>query len=283
MADPNERIVYSHQLDAPGAQPRLLHMHDSCNRCILDTLVSAEVVITDGRDSFYYLTSDLLNFDVHNSFKKAGTRFPRISLVQRIVGERRHCVPVGSFREQLGPSANNNFVLVRISRDQLSRELLSSAVTINDLLGNLRKPQGSNKYTYAVQSRGSNVASYPLAGTPRRRPHYIKDGSSAKLMVLQFAGRPGSPGEMLELGDAGLWVHIQDDSEVSPKASLLRPGQRGCKLVGHVACIDDRDIQNTKGEVLVHPLEQTIEGLAQCLGWVKDNKTSYYLKKPDPE
>ncbi|RYP79347.1 hypothetical protein DL769_003028 [Monosporascus sp. CRB-8-3] len=282
MADPNERIVYSHQLDSSGGQPRLLHMHDSCNRCILDTLVSAEVVITDGRGSFYYITSDLLNLDVHNSFKKAGTRFPRISLVQRIVGERRHCVPVGSFREQLGPSANNNFVLVRIGRDQLSRELLSSAVTINDLLGNLRKPQGLDSHTYTVQSRGSKLASYPLAGTPRRRPHYIKEGSSAQLMALQFAGRPGSPGEMLELGDAGLWVHIQDDSEAGSKASLPRPGQKGCKLVGHVACIDDKDIQNTKGEVLVHPLEQTIEGLAQCLGWVKDSRASYYVKKPGP-
>lgn len=235
-------------------------MHDENGDCIDNTLVTAEVIMTDGRGSFYYLTSDLLNPNFYGSSRRS-------NLI-----EDGNCAPVGSFNEQFGPSMNNNFILVHINKDQHDEKLQSNAITIDDLRRNLQVPQRSKDYVYSVQAGRTNIYTETRTGYPRTTTHYINPGSTAQLMVLPFIAGirhaketpvPAARGtkQVLKSGDAGLWVHVQDLAQPKSNAPLLRPGQPGCRLVGHVACTKD----DGKGDVLVHPLTDTINGLVACL------------------
>ncbi|KAK7755533.1 hypothetical protein SLS62_002467 [Diatrype stigma] len=216
--------------------------------------------MTDGRGSFYYLTSDLLNPNFHGKSRRS-------NLI-----EDGSCAPVGSFNEQFGPSMNNNFILVHINEHQYDQKLQSNAITIDDLRQSLQVPQRSKNYVYSVQAGRTNIYTETRTGYPRTKTHYIKPGSTAQLMVLPFTVGirhaketpvPAARGskQVLKSKDAGLWVHIQDVPQPNSNAPLPRPDQPGCMLVGHVACTKD----DGTGEVLVHPLTDTINGLVACL------------------
>lgn len=280
--------VYSHQLTSPWPwnEPRLLHMHDDDDCCLINTLVTAEVIISDRRGSFYYFTSDLLNSNVYKDFEKPNPHFSRVNLVE-IAGGGGSCVRVGTINEQFGPSMNNNFILVQIDKDQPSKDqhsvaqysegLRNNAITIYDLMENCQMPEAHHQCVYSVQSGGMNVFSQPLTGSQNTKLHYIKKFPETQLVAMHFREGVGygmktlGPGDKgtkrtLRSNDAGLWVRIQGATEPRSGATPPRPGKPGCRLLGHVACINDTDIDGTDGEVLVQPFSDILEGLAECLG-----------------
>ena len=78
---------------------------------------------------------------------------------------------------------------------------------------------------------------------------------------------------MIEKADEGRWVHVQSTTDSSElETSLPRPGQKGSKLLGHIACMEPG---GDKDQVLVQPIDKTIEGLAKCLESLKGSGAFY--------
>ena len=147
-------------------------------------------------------------------------------------------------------------------------ELESNAITIiDDLQRSIFVPTTGRVFTYTVETPLTK-APFQQTGSPGMSRHSIKTSLEAPPMHLWFKGRQGRSENMLQFGDADRWVYVQDVTGPSFKsgAHFLRPGQKGSRLLGYIARIDDRDLDNPDSEVLVQPIEKTIKGLVECLG-----------------